>query len=79
MTHGDLYPRNLIVSNERDVIITGIIDWEVGGGYPEYWEYVKAFHMAFRSDDWHDFLREAAIGKFSDEYIKDFFIDKIVS
>jgi hypothetical protein len=29
--------------------ITGIIDWEYEGWYPEYWEYAKAFFGA----DWH--------------------------
>ena len=39
-THGDLAPRNIMIS--KDFVITGIIDWEYGGWYPEYWEYVKA-------------------------------------
>jgi len=39
-THGDLAPRNIMVSD--DGRITGIIDWEYAGWYPEYWEYVKA-------------------------------------
>ena len=47
MTHGDLHPQNIIVNNEEEVNITGIIDWENGGGYPEYWEYVKALHTVF--------------------------------
>lgn len=38
LTHGDLHPRNIII---KDNTIAGIIDWELGGWYPEYWEYVK--------------------------------------
>jgi aminoglycoside phosphotransferase (APT) family kinase protein len=38
-THGDLAPRNILVEEGR---ISGIVDWEQAGWYPEYWEYVKA-------------------------------------
>ncbi|KAK3382377.1 kinase-like domain-containing protein [Lasiosphaeria ovina] len=37
-THADLTPRNIRVKNGK---ITGIIDWQFAGWYPEYWEYVK--------------------------------------
>lgn len=36
--HGDLGMHNIMV---KDGKITGIIDWEYAGWYPEYWEYVK--------------------------------------
>lgn len=39
MTHSDLTPRNILV---RDGKVVGIIDWEMAGFFPEYWEYVKA-------------------------------------
>ncbi|RWA05558.1 hypothetical protein EKO27_g9548 [Xylaria grammica] len=38
-THADLAPRNILV-DER-VEITGLIDWEFSGWYPDYWEYAK--------------------------------------
>jgi hypothetical protein len=38
LTHCDLTPRNILI---RDCQIAGLIDWEHGGWYPEYWEYVK--------------------------------------
>lgn len=81
MTHSDLHPRNLIVDNEQDVRITGIIDWEAGGGYPEYWEYVKALHTAFmeEEDDWHLFLPDTGIGTFIDEFVRDNIIGRMVS
>ena len=81
MTHSDLHPRNLIVSDETEVKVTGIVDWEVGGGYPEYWEYVKALHTAFcgKDDDWHLYLPEAAIGRYLDEYSRDVLIGTMVS
>jgi Phosphotransferase enzyme family len=37
-THGDLDPRNILVENGR---VSGIVDWEQAGWYPEYWEYIK--------------------------------------
>jgi len=38
-THGDLSPCNILVENGH---VTGILDWEEAGWYPEYWEYIKA-------------------------------------
>jgi hypothetical protein len=38
-TNGDLDPRNILVQGGR---VSGIVDWEQAGWYPEYWEYVKA-------------------------------------
>lgn len=37
-THGDLNPSNILV---RDNKIVGIIDWEMSGWYPHYWEYTS--------------------------------------
>ncbi|KAJ7064126.1 hypothetical protein C8F01DRAFT_1250378 [Mycena amicta] len=39
--HGDLAPRNIIVRNAK---IVAILDWELGGWYPEYWEYTTAWY-----------------------------------
>ncbi|KMP05569.1 hypothetical protein CIHG_08888 [Coccidioides immitis H538.4] len=39
LTHGDLFPRNILV---KDGKITGIVDWERSGFYPEYVEYALA-------------------------------------
>ncbi|KAH8426416.1 aminoglycoside phosphotransferase family protein [Aspergillus melleus] len=44
-THGDLNPRNILAEGGR---ITGIVDWENAGWFPEYWEYTKA-HYTVRS------------------------------
>ncbi|KAE8332238.1 kinase-like domain-containing protein [Aspergillus sergii] len=33
-THGDLHLANIMVNNGS---VTGILDWEFGGWYPEYW------------------------------------------
>lgn len=71
MTHGDLCPLNILVESEDIVHISGIVDWDTGGTYPEYWEYVNAFKSSFYSqNDWCLYLPEAAIGRFLDEYAK---------
>lgn len=51
-THGDLSPRNIIVSKG---CITGLLDWEFSGWYPEYWEYVKFFECVTDCKDWRNF------------------------
>ncbi|KAF2187218.1 hypothetical protein K469DRAFT_686390 [Zopfia rhizophila CBS 207.26] len=71
LTHGDLCPLNILVESEDAPNITGIVDWETGGGYPEYWEYVNAFRSSFEGqDDWYRFLPEEGIGRFFDEYAR---------
>ena len=44
-THADLNLRNILV--DESVKISGIVDWECAGWYPEYWEYTKA-HFGVR-------------------------------
>ncbi|KAI5777817.1 kinase-like domain-containing protein [Geopyxis carbonaria] len=39
-THADLNMRNILVDENNK--ISGIVDWECAGWYPEYWEYTKA-------------------------------------
>lgn len=41
LTHGDITPWNIRVKNGR---VTGLLDWEFAGWYPEYWEYTRMFH-----------------------------------
>ena len=80
MTHGDLHPRNIIVNNENDVEITGVIDWEKGGAYPDYWEYIKALNTSdwTQKDDWHLYLPVEGIGEYRNEYAKDYIIGRMV-
>lgn len=53
-THGDLAPRNIMVDDHN--YITGILDWEYAGWYPDYWEYAQIMRPAFDGDfkDWMD-------------------------
>jgi serine/threonine protein kinase len=52
-THGDLTPRNIMVSEGR---IVAIIDWEFAGWYPEYWEYVKSLYGDSWRTNWPLFI-----------------------
>lgn len=49
LTHGDLVPRNILV---RDGNVVGLVDWEMSGFYPEYWEYAKAHFFADYDHPW---------------------------
>jgi hypothetical protein len=56
-THGDLHPRDIMVARDTEagtVTITGLLDWELGGWYPEYWEYVKALNTLSPLDGHED-------------------------
>jgi hypothetical protein len=44
-THVDFRRDSIMIKNDH---VTGIIDWEVSGWYPEHWEFVKAFYIC----DW---------------------------
>ncbi|KAF5671062.1 hypothetical protein FDENT_11051 [Fusarium denticulatum] len=49
LTHGDLSPRNIMVDGST---ITGIIDWELSGFYPEYVEYAFAIGIGPGMEEW---------------------------
>jgi aminoglycoside phosphotransferase (APT) family kinase protein len=43
--HADLSPSNVLIHEGR---LAGIVDWEMAGWYPSYWEYTKAHYITFR-------------------------------
>ena len=47
-THGDFKAHNILVSDGGH--LAGLLDWESGGWYPEYWEFTTA--MRFGKDSW---------------------------
>ncbi|RFU34691.1 hypothetical protein B7463_g1644, partial [Scytalidium lignicola] len=49
LTHGDLAARNIMV---KDGVITGILDWENAGFFPEYIECVLATEICDPHEDW---------------------------
>lgn len=48
-THGDLTPRNIMVDSCG--WITGILDWELAGWYPDYWEHAN-MQKPSNDQDW---------------------------
>ncbi|KAI3325029.1 kinase-like domain-containing protein [Xylariaceae sp. AK1471] len=57
LTHGDLVPRNVLVKEGN---VVGIVDWEMAGFYPVYWEYVKGHFFA---DYEHPWMEEKVLDK----------------
>ncbi|CAF9934667.1 MAG: hypothetical protein ALECFALPRED_006055 [Alectoria fallacina] len=59
-SHGDLRPANIVVQSDQqcNYSISGILDWEMGGFYPDYWESVKATNTMApqEEDDWYLYL-----------------------
>lgn len=65
MTHNDLDPRNILV---RGSDIVALLDWELSGFYPEYWEYCKAM----RRPDWESgWVKDRALDKIVKPYRKE--------
>ncbi|MCJ1439821.1 MAG: hypothetical protein MMC23_000302 [Stictis urceolatum] len=50
-THADLSPFNILVRGDR---IVGLIDWELSGWYPHYWEYTTAWLSGVIRTEWRD-------------------------
>lgn len=53
LTHNDLGPYNIIV---KDNNIAAILDWELSGYYPEYWEYNRTYFHCGYTEDWKQIL-----------------------
>ncbi len=49
LTHGDLTRRNILVQGST---ITGIVDWENSGVFPEYAEYAFAMSLCHEHETW---------------------------
>ncbi|KAL2130076.1 hypothetical protein VTI74DRAFT_6933 [Chaetomium olivicolor] len=49
LTHGDLTPRNIVVQGN---VVTGIVDWERSGFFPEYAEYAFAMMLCHAHEEW---------------------------
>ncbi|RAL09903.1 kinase-like protein [Aspergillus homomorphus CBS 101889] len=56
-THADIAPRNIMIDEENK--ITGILDWEHAGWYPEYWEYAQILRSASWGD-WSEWMDRTA-------------------
>lgn len=56
ITHGDFQRKNIVLRSvgdtESDVDLV-LLDWELSGWYPSYWEYSRAVNACGRwEDDW---------------------------
>ncbi|KAF4946530.1 hypothetical protein FGADI_11168 [Fusarium gaditjirri] len=60
-THGDLQPKNILVkttgSGESQRYKVIIIDWEISGWYPEYWEFCNATIAGRFRPEWLDLVQ----------------------
>jgi len=52
-THGDLNLCNIFILQGR---LSGIVDWECAGYYPEYWEKCKALYADGRLAEWRKII-----------------------
>lgn len=59
LTHGDLLACNIIVQGST---ITGIIDWETAGFYPEFWEYCRMHLPDAMTPGWDYILKRVFPG-----------------
>ncbi|KAK4246730.1 kinase-like domain-containing protein [Corynascus novoguineensis] len=59
-THGDLYVGNVLV-DPVTARVTGLIDWEMAGFWPEWFQYARITHGCSRDDDeWKAILSRAS-------------------
>ncbi|KAF2017930.1 phosphotransferase enzyme family protein-like protein [Aaosphaeria arxii CBS 175.79] len=65
LTHGDLSPRNIIVQGSK---VKAVLDWEMTGYYPEYWEYAKAMYRLAWVESW---ITGRNIEKIMDQYLSE--------
>jgi len=56
-THGDIAPHNILVDETGHVI--GILDWEMAGWYPDYWEYANIMKPT-KEEDWQMWMDRTA-------------------
>ena len=57
-THADIAPRNILV--DKNYRITGLVDWERSGWFPDYWELANLTAAACQCGDWQDWMLETA-------------------
>ncbi|KAI0143097.1 kinase-like domain-containing protein [Xylariaceae sp. FL1272] len=67
LTHGDLSPRNIMVKGGK---ITGIVDWETSGFFPEYAEYAFAMALGHGIENWWIPILEEILQPCSDKRLE---------
>lgn len=61
-THGDIHSRNVLV--DEDGHITGLLDWESAGWYPEYFDFTVALRGLPDDYRWHSFLMAVGANRY---------------
>ena len=64
-THGDLAHHNILV---EDGHVTGFIDWEAAGWYPNYWEFTTAWRYQRHGCYWWQFIHDLGGKNFLEEF-----------
>lgn len=54
-THADLNPFNILIRGDR---VVGLVDWEISGWYPNYWEYTSAWLGSATRTGWRKCIDE---------------------
>ncbi|KAI0003979.1 kinase-like protein [Xylariaceae sp. FL0662B] len=73
-THGDLNMRNILVDGKSGRL-SGIVDWETAGWFPDYWDYTKAHYTTKLKWRWRQSVIEPTFRDFGD-FSEDLDIEK---
>ncbi|KAL9615828.1 MAG: hypothetical protein Q9160_009226 [Pyrenula sp. 1 TL-2023] len=63
-THGDLKHHNILFHKGH---ISGFVDWESAGWYPEYWEFTTALRFCRKNFWWYDFVSRLGGSEYMEE------------
>jgi hypothetical protein len=64
-THGDIKHHNILVDEEGHM--TGLLDWESAGWYPEFWEYTQHCDFCQKTFGGMSFLMKAGAQRYLEE------------
>jgi tRNA A-37 threonylcarbamoyl transferase component Bud32 len=55
LTHGDIQRKNIMIrtGSVSDIVL---LDWEIAGWYPSYWEYAATVFAGWFTDDWYRWI-----------------------
>ncbi|KAI0521132.1 APH-domain-containing protein [Xylaria bambusicola] len=78
-THGDIRPANIMMEADSGGRwrVSGIIDWETSGFYPEYWESVKMTNNLTHIEkcDWYNYLPQSVSPR---RYPTEWLVDRVL-
>ncbi|KAJ6787640.1 hypothetical protein PWT90_06626 [Aphanocladium album] len=64
-THADLHLKNILVDGGK---LSGILDWEISGFYPEYWEFAKGMRSGLNFESSQPIHRQVFQNQYEAEY-----------